>query len=236
MRQITLTFLGTPRTQAAEFAHETPWTMTLPLSILAVFSVIFGWTGIPEHFPVLGRLVPNLFHGVVYTLPESSIPEGITFNWFPLLTSLVVALGGLSLGWWFYKDVKAGEQDPLKKVLGELYKILQNKYYFDEFYQNVFVKPAYWLAETFSYMWLDRKLIDGFLHWVSRFSYTLGVFFRDFIDGPLVNGAGDLVGEGTKKIGSLVKFIQTGKVQQYMVIALIIVFVTLFYFVFNVLP
>ena len=60
MRQITLTFLGEPRTKEAEHAQETPWTMTVPLVILAVFAVAAGWVGIPEHFPVLGGLAPEL--------------------------------------------------------------------------------------------------------------------------------------------------------------------------------
>src|ERR1043165_1412047 len=59
MRQITLTFLGEPRTNAAENAQETPWTMTTPLVILAVFAVAYGWVGIPAEFPVLGGLIPN---------------------------------------------------------------------------------------------------------------------------------------------------------------------------------
>jgi len=234
MRQITLTFFGKPRTQAAAHAHETPWTMTTPLVVLAFFAVVFGWVGIPEHFPVLGGLIPNWFHGVAYALPV--VPKTPEFSWIPLLVSLVVALGGLGLGWIVYKDYKAGDVDPLKKPLGPFYKTLQNKYYFDEFYDKVFVQPAYWFSETFSYMWMDRKVIDGVLHGVSRFSYDLGLFFRDVIDGPIVNGFGDLVGEGAKWLGNKMKVIQTGKVQQYMLIALVFVFAALFYFVFNVLP
>ncbi len=234
MRQITLTFLGEPRTKAAEHAHETPWTMTTPLVILAFFALTFGWAGIPEHFPVLGGLIPNWFHGVAYTLPESL--EGIEFSWIPLLISLVVALGGLGVGWLVYKDVKAGQEDPLKKPLGQLYKTLQSKYYFDEFYDKVFVQPAYWLSETFSYLWMDRGVIDGFLHAVARFTYAVGIFFRDFIDVPLVNGFGDFVGERAKWVGNKIRVIQTGKVQQYMLIALVFVFAALFYFVFNLLP
>src|SRR5512138_66726 len=59
MRQITLTFLGEPRTDEAEHAQETSWTMTTPLIILSFFAVTYGWVGIPEEFPVLGGLVPN---------------------------------------------------------------------------------------------------------------------------------------------------------------------------------
>ncbi len=60
MRQITLTFLGEPRTKAAEHASETPWTMTVPLIVLAVFAVGYGWAGIPEDFPLSGRSHPQL--------------------------------------------------------------------------------------------------------------------------------------------------------------------------------
>ncbi|MBK8617790.1 MAG: NADH-quinone oxidoreductase subunit L [Anaerolineales bacterium] len=93
MRQITLTFLGEPRTEEAEHAHETPWTMTAPLVVLSFFAITYGWVGIPEHFPVFGGLVPNWFHEFVGgTLAEH--PEALEFNIVPLLTSLVVALGG----------------------------------------------------------------------------------------------------------------------------------------------
>jgi hypothetical protein len=79
-------------------------------------------------------------------------------------------------------------------------------------------------------------VIDGFLHAVSRFTYSVGLFFRDFIDGPVINGFGDFVGESAKWFGNKIKVIQTGKVQQYMVIALVFVFAAIFYFLFNLLP
>src|SRR5688572_3109376 len=64
MRQITLTFLGEPRTPEAEHAQETPWTMTVPLMILSVFAVAYGWVGIPEDFMGL-HLRPNWLHEFV---------------------------------------------------------------------------------------------------------------------------------------------------------------------------
>src|SRR5512134_2137937 len=156
MRQITLTFLGEPRTPEAEHARETPWTMTLPLVILSVFAVTYGWVGIPEHFPVLGGLVPNWLHEFVGgTLAEH--PEAVEFNWTPLLTSLVVALGGLYAGWLVYRNVNSPAEDRFQIPL------LKNKYYFDEFYDRTFVKPAYWFAENVVYKFLDQGVIDGFL-------------------------------------------------------------------------
>jgi NADH-quinone oxidoreductase subunit L len=104
MRQITLTFLGEPRTKEAEHAQETPWTMTTPLVVLAFFAITYGWVGIPEHFPLLGGIVPNWLHEFVGgTLLEH--PPVLEFSIWPLLTSLAVALGGLFLGWYVYRNV-----------------------------------------------------------------------------------------------------------------------------------
>src|SRR5512147_2552429 len=106
MSQITLTFLGEPRTKEAEHAQETKWTMTAPLVILAFFAVTYGWVGIPEHFPLLGGLVPNWLHEFVGgTLAEH--PEVIEFSPWPLLTSLLVALGGLTAGYFAYRNVNS---------------------------------------------------------------------------------------------------------------------------------
>jgi len=231
MRQITLTFLGKSRTESAEHAVESKWTMTLPLILLAGFAIIAGWPGIPLDFPLIGGFVPNFVHEFVgETLAEH--PEAVTFNWFPLLISLGVSLGGLALGWLVYRDVPAGAPDPLKKALGPVYKILQNQYYFDELYDVIFVQPAYWISRTFTYLWIDRMVIDGFLHFVARVTFSIGGFFRNYIDKPIVNGFGDFVGESVKRLGRSSRFIQTGRVQQYMLMTLVIAFGTLFYYLF----
>ena len=231
MRQITLTFLGKSRTESAEHAVESKWTMTLPLVLLAVFAIIAGWPGIPGDFPLIGGFIPNFVHEFVgETLAEH--PEAISFSWIPLLISLGVSLGGLALGWWVYRDIPAGAPDPLEKPLGPVYKLLKNKYYFDELYGFIFVRPAFWLSETFTYLWLDRTIIDGFLHFVSRITFSLGGIFRNYIDKPVINGFGDFVGESVKRIGRSGRYIQTGRVQQYMIMALIIAFGTLFSYLF----
>jgi len=234
MRQITLSFLGKPRTAEAEHAHETPWTMTTPLVVLSVFAVSYGWVGIPEHFPVIGGLLPNWFHEWVgATLAVK--PEAVEFSFVPLITSLGVALGGLFFGWLVYRNVEAGQEDPLKKPLGPLYALLQNKYYFDELYDVVFVKPSFWISEVFSYRWMDRGVIDGILHTVARVAYSLGGIFRNYIDVPIINGFGDFVGEGTKKLGRTFRVIQTGRVQQYMLVAVVLVSASLFYYLYSLL-
>jgi NADH-quinone oxidoreductase subunit L len=231
MRQITLTFLGEPRTKAAAHAHETPPTMTIPLVILAFFGVTLGWIGIPEEFPILGGLIPNFFHDFTGgTLLEH--PEKLAFSVIPLVTSLVVSLGGIALGWLVYRNYKAGAVDPVEKLLGAFHKVLKNKYYFDELYQFIFVRPAWWLSEKFTSQFMDRQVIDGILHWFASTVSVVGTFLRNAIDKPIVNGSGDWLAESTKKIGSLLRTVQTGRIQQYMIAALVSIaaFTALFYY------
>ncbi len=138
------------------------------------------------------------------------------FSIVPLLTSLVVALGGLYLGWLAYRNVKAGQEDPLKGTLGSIHTVLQNKFYMDEFYEKVFIKPAVWVSEVFTSIWMDKKVIDGFLHAIANFFLGLGKLVRKYFDVWVINEGGDALADGVLKTGGALTSIQTGRVQQYL--------------------
>lgn len=219
MRQITLTFLGEPRTEEAEHAHETPWTMTLPLVVLSFFAVTYGWLGIPEHFPGLGGLVPNWFHEFVGgTLAEH--PETLPFSIWPLLTSLVVALGGLTLGWLYYRNIKSASEDIFQ------FPFLKNKYYIDEAYDFLFVKPLYWFAENVVYKFIDMTVINGILHIFGPTTGGIGSAIRNYFDVPIINRLiGDGSADATYWFGGKMRGIQTGRIQQYLILSLVALFV-----------
>ena len=219
MRQITLTFLGEPRTKEAEHAQETPWTMTVPLMVLAFFAVTYGWVGIPEHFPLLGGLVPNWFHDFVgHTLAH--VPKAPEFSWIPLLTSLVVALGGLFFGWLVYRNVKSPAEDKLQ------IPVLKNKWYFDELYDFLFVKPAAWFSEVFVSKWMDQGLIDGILHLFGPTTGGIGGAIRNYFDVPVINRFfGDGSADVTWWVGKNLRPIQTGRIQQYLILSLFVLLV-----------
>ena len=232
MRQITLTFLGTPRTKAAEHASESVRTMTLPLIVLSVFAIGAGWVGIPETFPGIGGLLPSWFHEFVGgTLLEA--PVAVGFNPTPLLVSFAVALGGLALGWLVYR--RAAQTDPMRRALGPIYSLLEHKYYFDELYDFLFVRPAKWFAEKFTYLFLDRTVIDGILHRIARAAFALGRIFRNNFDAPVINGFGYFTASVTQSFGRLLRRIQTGEVQQYLLFVALLAFGGLFYYLLNVL-
>ena len=219
MRQITLTFLGEPRTEEAEHAHETPWTMTAPLVILSFFAITYGWVGIPEHFPLLGGLVPNWFHEFVGgTLAEH--PEAVEFNVVPLLTSLFVALGGFTAGYFAYRNIQSPAEDKLQ--IG----VLKNKWYFDELYDFLFIKPLTWFSEVFVSKWMDKGFIDGILHLFGPATGGVGSAIRNYFDVPVINQFfGDGSADVTWWIGKNLRPIQTGRIQQYLILSLVVLFV-----------
>lgn len=223
MRQITLTFLGKPRTGSAGHAQETPWTMTLPLVVLAVFAVGAGWSGIPEHFPLLGGLLPNWFETFTGAMLGHH-GEALPFSSIPLLVSVLVSLGGLLLGWLAYRKVSEAK-DPLKTSLGKVHTLLHNKYYVDELYQKALIDPSKWVAEVFTSKWMDKVVIDGILHAIARFFLWLGGIARTYFDIPVVNRGGDRLAGGVRTTGAALSPMQSGRVQQYMVVTLTVVMV-----------
>jgi len=222
MRQITMTFLGKPRTEAAAHAHESSWWMVAPLVFLAIFAIGFGWLGIPDNFMTLDLGESNwVHHFVIYTLPEELHHETIPFNFVPLLVSLVVALGGLYLGYQTYNNKLASPEtaDPMATRLGGLFTHMNRKWYFDELYDKVFVQPTK-RAAAWTYEFIDRTVIDGVLHTVARVTVRYAELNRLF-DRVVVNGAADLVADSVKAFGRNFRQIQTGQVQNYLFLALI---------------
>jgi NADH-quinone oxidoreductase subunit L len=236
MRQISLTFLGKPRSLLAENAHESNWFMTIPLILLAIFAGTAGWFGIPEECPVLGPLVNNNFvhHFVGATIEETLhelaaaglVAHGldvIPFSWVPLTSSLVVALGGLFLGWWIYgrKPLKEGQPDPLVRPLGPLHTFLNHKWYWDELYDVLFYRPTIWISEVFVYEIIDKGVIDGILHLVARAFYAFGSYtkrFEEWFFGRVVDWVKDMFLSVAKETRQL----QTGKVQEYVMVSALI--------------
>jgi NADH-quinone oxidoreductase subunit L len=219
MRQIALTFFGEPRTHAADDATQNDLRMNLPLWFLAFFAIVIGWLGIPEGFPVIGHILNNPFHEFVAgALPEH--PETLLFDWRPAAMGSLASIIGLSLGWLVYgrRPLAAGEVDPLQRALGPLYTLFQNKYYLDQLYERSFVAFSVWFSETIAYRFFDQTIINGILHAVARATEWLAFRNKDF-DTYIVNGAGDELPRRIGILGESFKYVQSGRVQQYLAVA-----------------
>ncbi len=228
-RQVFLTFFGEPRTEAAAHAPESVRAMTWPLIALAVFAFAGGFVAVPKDFPGFGAIFSDyMLHllelqGELYHLEVAPIP----FTWTPALISMALALGGIAVAWLVYgrKPLAAGQADPLRGWLGPVYTVLEHKYYFDELYHFIVVRPAMWLASFFARF--DRSVIDRIVNWVGAFGRWLASTLRRWFDEYVIDGAVNGVGLVTTWTGAVVRLVQTGQVQNYLLILLLSVVVLL---------
>ena len=228
MRQISLTFAGKPRSPLAEHAHESNGFMTWPLMILSVFAIGIGWVGIPDTFLGTEGVFTNHFHHFVgFTVKQTLIDLAeigissktivtLPFMITPLVASIVVALGGLGLGYLVYwrNPLEAGQPDPLVRPLGPLHKFLNNKWYWDELYHIVFIKPVVYFSEVIVYEWIDQGLINGTIHLVARFFYAVGAGAKRLEELVFGDGVDWLKDQFLAGIEGM-KNLQTGKIQEY---------------------
>jgi NADH-quinone oxidoreductase subunit L len=159
-RLIFMTFHGKPRASSdvMHHAHESPMVMLVPLFILAA-GALFAGVVFKEFF--FGHEYAEFWKGALFTGAENEILE--EFHHVPLwvkLSPFVAMLLGLVTAWFFY--IRSPETP---KRLAEdhqmLYRFLLNKWYFDELYDFIFVRPAKWLG---SFLWKqgDVRVIDGY--------------------------------------------------------------------------
>lgn len=232
-RQIALTFLGEARSEAAIHAHESVKSMTYPLVGLAIFAIAAGWFGVPAGFPIIGGHETGWFQSFLAQMNPIESHAEESHSLVPLFVSLAVSLGGLVLGWQVYRKVRAGQADPAQKVLGGFYTLLKNKYYVDEVYSAVLIRPAVWISERFTSQWLDKKVIDGVLHAFGNLTPNLGGVLRNGFDKPVISDGGDALGTLLSRLGNSLRRLQTGRVQQYMLMSIwvmIISLIVIYYF------
>ena len=238
MRQIAMTFLGDARTEAAKHAAESHWTMWLPLVILAAFTLTVGYLGVHPDFPILGAIFSPAGHSTVHGFVAPTMLEeapAIDFNLAAPAISIIAALGGLALGWYVYvtRGVKAVDQrDWVEGVVGGwVYnEVLSRKYRLDDsdvkgvykegLYTTLFVRPAHWISEQFTYLILDRQIIDGALLLIARIAVQIGNFFRAW-NSAVIDGVGDGIPMGIGRFAAWLRPIQSGKIQQYLLVAAI---------------
>ena len=159
-RTVWVAVLGEKRAhkhnQGHEEAQEAPAIMIVPLIVLAIFSMIGGFIGIP-HF-LIGENANEMPLNIVVAV-----------------TSTLVALFGISAGTLFYARLRSKE-DPLKKLLGKIYEFIVKKYYLDEFFsgianffQSAVAKVLFW----FDWNVVIQKMVNGAAGITSGFASIL---------------------------------------------------------------
>jgi NADH-quinone oxidoreductase subunit L len=162
-RSVFLTFHGKFRGthEQEHHLHESPPSMTVPLMILAVGAVFAGYVGLPavfaEHNWWHGWLEPVIATGIAAEHPEMS--HGM--EWALIGITTLVALSGIFLAWSFYGGDKGlANGRTWAQRFPAVHKLLVNKFYVDEIYDFLIVRP---LAALSRVLWkfVDAIVIDG---------------------------------------------------------------------------
>jgi NADH-quinone oxidoreductase subunit L len=193
-RLMLYTFHGPNRTGEKEqtHLHEAPWIMTGPLVVLGLLSATGGFLNVPE-----------LYHGAAWLhhwlepvtqasaglLPEAHLSSGT--EWALVAVAVVVAVTGMVGAWRLLKPegLVPARSAPTERGFARL---LRNKWYVDEIYDALIVRPLVWLSTEVLWKQVDQRVVDG----------------------AAVNGAA----RGARALGWANRWLQTGQVGMYVAV------------------
>ena len=193
-RMIYLTFYGTSRVapEAMNHVHESPKIMTVPLIVLAVLSVIGGYVGVPHVFNKIGEYLDPVF--TRYSPPSGHVEmhAGLGLELGLMALSVLVAVAGILLARSIYLK-HPGKADELAQRFRGFYKLLSAKYYVDEIYNALFVRPLHRLSESFLWKVFDVKIIDGLVNGLPQTFLAAANILRRWQTGVVQNYAASLL-------------------------------------------
>jgi len=233
-RLVILTFLGEHRdAERARHLHDPGLVMTLPLVVLAALSFFLFYSvspfgGATGWIPTAVERPASVVPAAVAAAPAGTFEEVVAgVHTTAMLLSLAVAGLGIlaAFATYYWKRINA---DAVAGALAPVHRFLLNKWYFDELYGAVVVGGV--LALTRLLRWIDTYIIDGAVNGAGTLtrgvSFVSGKFDTYVVDG-LVNFSAYISGFA----GLVLRKFQTGKVQTYVMFAVLAVMV--FYFVFR---
>jgi NADH-quinone oxidoreductase subunit L len=200
-RLMLFTFHGPNRSgeKARAHLHEAPWIMTAPLLVLGILSAAGGLIDIPELFgggAWLHHWLAPVTQGGAAVLPEMHLSHST--EWVLIAIAVAVAVLGMVGAWRLLKpdSLVPAPQAPEERGFA---RVLRNKWYIDEIYDRLIVRPLVWLSREVLWKRVDQQAVDG----------------------AAVNGAA----RGARALGWANRWLQTGQVGMY--VALFVVGVLL---------
>jgi NADH-quinone oxidoreductase subunit L len=191
-RMLFLTFHGAPRFDAhAVHVHESPRVMTGPLVVLAVLSVVGGWVGIPhvlgggEHF---FRYLAGVFDPVRWFPADPAaaaawqVHADATLELLQMAGAILGAGIGVLVAW---RRVLKGRKSPFAEtaLYRGFHRLIENKYYVDEIYDAVIVRPLVWFSTRVLWQAVDAAGIDGAVNGVAGVARRAGDRLRRLQSG-----------------------------------------------------
>jgi len=174
-RLIFLTFHGRPRFDEHKVhVHESPNNMLAPLMVLALLSIVGGWLAAPAMLGTgpdyFSKFLQPVFGGVEAAGAEA---EARSLEVTLAIVAVLTALLGAAVAYWLYLK-RPEKTDALAKSLKPAYSTLLNKYYVDELYAAVVVKPLLWISTNVLWKGADIAGIDGAVNGIAEGATAIG--------------------------------------------------------------
>lgn len=179
-RMYAMTFLGTYRGDAHHHPHESPTAMTLPLIVLAVLSVVGGYLGIPELFAHHAHKLQAFLEPVIPVHPHT-IDHSVEWVLLGLSTLLIIIMIVWAVKVYAKSDKAGASGEP-----AGLGKLLANKWYVDELYDTIIVKPLLFLGDVLKNV-IEKSGIDKAVNGVGKGVHYFSRQFRLLQSGNVGN-------------------------------------------------
>lgn len=159
-RLLFITFTGPFRgtEEQKHHLHESPASMTIPLVVLAILSIIGGFVGIPEAIMHGGDKLTTFLSPVIAQHGEHMVSHSTEYMLMGLSTALVIIM--IIAAWFVFRNYQAKEATGLGKVL-------ENKWYVDELYEAALVKPLKRFGSFLSNVF-EKSVVDGLVNGVGK--------------------------------------------------------------------
>ncbi|MCZ6533109.1 MAG: NADH-quinone oxidoreductase subunit L [SAR324 cluster bacterium] len=191
-RMVALTFFGASRVDPhhAPHVHESPWSMTLPLMVLAGLAIVGGWIGIPH---VLGgdnlpNVLEHYFDGFFPAIPETAVHYEASVELMLMGVTTVLALFFMWLAFRLFSS-KREQMAAFREKMGGVHSLLANKYYIDELYDLIVVRPIHFISDKLLWRIVDVRIVDGIVNGIGNTARNLGGTLRLTQTGLIENYA-----------------------------------------------
>jgi NADH-quinone oxidoreductase subunit L len=178
-RLIFLTFHGKPRFDEHHVhVHESPKSMLGPLVVLALLSIVGGWMAAPsfwggaDHFSAfLSPVFGSEAAAEAATAASEAAAHSLEINM--AVVAVVTAFAGFLFAFWLYLR-RPGVADQIAKSAKGAYTTLLNKYYVDELYAAVIIRPLVWISDNVLWRAVDASGIDGAVNGAASGATAIG--------------------------------------------------------------
>ncbi len=167
-----------------------------------------------EHARPAGTLEPMTGQWLAWTWPNEHDSHASAIKTPVTLLATGTWVGGILIAaaffWWGYLS-----PEEVRRQFAPLYTLLWNKYYFDELYDAIFVKPTHVLSRFMA--GIDRYWIDWIIDQIARSTVSFSKGFDMIADRGIVDGIANLTATWTYSLGTSLRAVQTGRIRQYVV-------------------